>query len=113
MVSFCKTMFLWIIKHIYHLSLYLVKYPQQPSELECQINDLVERVSDLEDTLTTVTILKIKKELYKGLYNELYDELKPLSEYVELKTFHRHNSIINDRVSILQKDVESLLPTKN
>ena len=57
-MSLCKTLPLFIIKQIYHFSLYLVKYPQAPTDLEAlpdaeagefgaAIDGLLQSLSDL------------------------------------------------------------------
>ena len=75
-MSLCKTLPLFIIKQIYHFSLYLVKYPQTPTDLECQVKDLTYRVNDLEETLYRKGLYyknKFKKSYEEDLYEAIID----------------------------------------
>jgi hypothetical protein len=103
MMSLCKTLPLFIIKQIYHFSLYLVKYPQTPSDLEEQVTDLTSRINDLEET-----IYHLSNYLEKNIKKELYNELKPKDEYLDMNTYNRNQLYLNDTLTILQHDIKLL-----
>ena len=102
MMSLCKTLPLFIIKQIYHFSLYLVKYPQAPTDLECQVKYLTYKVNELEETLH-----HLSTHLQKNISEDLYNKLKPINEYVDMKTYTRVTSTIQDQLPILQQDIQS------
>lgn len=101
-MSLCKTLPLFIIKQIYHFSLYLVKYPQTPTDLECQVKDLTYRINDLEETLH-----HLSTHLQKNISEDLFNKLKPINEYVDMKTYTRHQINMQDQLTILQQDITS------
>jgi polyhydroxyalkanoate synthesis regulator phasin len=104
MISLLQTISLYIVRQLYYVSLYIVNYPHKKSDQDLINEDIIERLCDTEESLKTFK---------QSIIRDIIKEIQPRKEYVEYNTFSTHIFTLNDKLSILQKDIVTVTDKLN